>query len=111
MTLMLEENRLALNCEYDADEDILYAWVGHAPREAITYETDQGHLVRLDPDTKEFVGVTIFEWEARWQGQPIQLDWEEEHEQPVPWLPWFSRKRVERVSQRRVLRSAEHLPA
>jgi uncharacterized protein YuzE len=76
MVLVLED-RITLNCEYDRDADILYAWVGETPSEAVTYETDEGHLVRLDPDTRQFVGVTIFDYEARWKGTDISLDWED----------------------------------
>lgn len=102
MTLTLEA-RVELNCEYDADDDTLYAWVGESPREAVTYETDEGHLVRLDPQTKAFVGVTIFDYHARWAEKPIELEWEFEIEQPVPWIPWIARKRRESVSEHRVL--------
>ena len=109
MTLVLE-NRVELTCEYDANDDTLYAWVGDSPRPAITYETDDGHLVRLDPETKEFVGVTIFDWEARWADQPIRLVWEAEVEQRSPWIPWIARKRRERVEESRFLhREAERI--
>jgi hypothetical protein len=70
---LLLENSLELTFEYDADEDTLFAWVGSEPRPAITYETDEGHLVRLDPETKEFVGVTIRDYKARWADEPISI--------------------------------------
>lgn len=103
MSLVLESS-LDLTFEYDAEDDTLYAWVGEKPRPAITYETDDGHLVRLDPDSKEFVGVTIFDFESRWSGREISLSWEVEIEQPVPWIPRLARKRRERKAERRVLR-------
>lgn len=103
MSLLLESS-LELTFEYDADEDTLFAWVGDQPRPAITYETEDGHLVRLDPDTKEFVGVTIRDYEARWANQPITLAWEADVEEPVPWIPRIARKRRSRVAERRVLR-------
>jgi uncharacterized protein YuzE len=102
MVLVLE-TRVELQCEYDAEADTLYAWTGDKPRAAITYETDEGHLIRLDPDTKEFVGVTIFDFRASWQDKPICLDWEVEVEQRQPWIPWIARRRREHVKERRVL--------
>ena len=57
-----------LNTEYDEHEDILYLWVGDEPAEAVTFETEDGHLVRLDPKTHEFVGVTILDFKVRWAG-------------------------------------------
>lgn len=103
MSLLLESS-LELTFEYDAGEDTLYAWVGSEPRPAVTYETDDGHLIRLDPETKEFVGVTIRDYEERWAELPITLSWETEVEQPVPWIRWIARKRRSRVAERRVLR-------
>lgn len=76
MSQLVLESQIELNCEYDEDDDTLYAWVGEKPREAITYETEQGHLVRLDPETKEFVGVTIFDFHGRWANDGITLEWE-----------------------------------
>lgn len=43
---------------YDAVSDVAYLSVGE-PKEAITWESPEGHRVRLDPDTEELVGVTI----------------------------------------------------
>jgi hypothetical protein len=76
MTLVLK-TQIKLNYEYDQDDDTLYAWVGESPGEAITYETDEGHLVRLDPETREFVGVTIFDYHAKWDAE-IVLEWDGE---------------------------------
>ena len=110
MTLVLE-NQIELACEYDADDDTLYAWVGERPSAAITYETDEGHLVRLDPATGEFVGVTVFEFNERWADTPIALHWEVEVERVVPWLPFFPRKRKERVAGQRVLHRVSNVLA
>jgi hypothetical protein len=107
MTLVLE-HRIELNCRYDEDDDILYAWVGEKPVPAVTYETDEGHLVRLDPETKEFVGVTILDYEAKWQDQPIHLGWEVEVEQRIPWVRTFARKRRERIAEQRTLAPRQH---
>jgi hypothetical protein len=43
---------------YDAENDVAYLSVD-APREAIVWESPEGHLIRLDPDTDELVGITF----------------------------------------------------
>jgi len=90
--------RTYLECEYDAAEDIMYSWIPPKPRNGVAYETPDGHLVMLDPATHELVGVTIFDYNARWGGgdRKITLEWE------VPERAFFWRtrdKRVERVLQ------------
>ncbi len=110
MSSYVLETSVELTAEYDADEDILYAWVGREPREAVSYETEDGHVVRLDPETKEFVGVTIFAFQARWADRPITLEWETVVERPVPWIPRIARKRRERVAERRVFHSGLREP-
>lgn len=55
-----------LTSDYDADADVLYLWVKE-PCAAVTYETSQGHLVQLDPETRQFVGVAIVDYKARWE--------------------------------------------
>jgi hypothetical protein len=111
MSLVLE-SQIALNYEYDEDDDTLYAWAGERPSEAITYETADGHLVRLDPETKEFVGVTIFEFRARWGDQDISLEWETEVERAIPWIPRIARKQRETIAQKRTLhRLSGHVTA
>ena len=40
-----------LTSDYDDDADVLYLWV-ESPCPAVTYETSQGHLVQLDPETR-----------------------------------------------------------
>ena len=112
MSRLVLETQVTLNCEYDEEDDTLYAWVGDKPVPALTYETEQGHLVRLDPDTKEFVGVTIFDFQAKWADTAIELEWETEVEQSVPWFPQLARKKRERVAERRVLHKlGDHVPA
>ena len=56
-----------LSSSYDEEADILYLWFGDAPREAISVTSKEGHLVRLDPDTHEIVGFTVFDFCRRWQ--------------------------------------------
>ncbi len=62
-----------LTSDYDDVADVLYLWV-EEPRAAVTYETTQGHLVQLDPDTREFVGVMILDFKARWEGVEITIE-------------------------------------
>ncbi len=62
-----------LTSDYDEEADILNLWV-ESPCPAITYETQQGHLVQLDPDTREFVGVAIVDYKARWEGKDIAIE-------------------------------------
>ena len=62
-----------LTSDYDEEADILYLWV-EGPCPAITYETSRGHLVQLDPGTREFVGVAIVDYKARWEGQEIAIE-------------------------------------
>ena len=63
----------SLTPDYDDGADILYLWV-ESTRPAVTYETSQGHLVQLDPETREFVGVTIVDYKARWAGKDITIE-------------------------------------
>lgn len=56
-----------LRASYDEQADILYLWIGEKPQEAISVTSDEGHLVRLAPETYEVVGFTIFDFCRRWQ--------------------------------------------
>ena len=62
-----------LTSDYDDAADVLYLWV-EEPRPAVTYETSHGHLVQLDPESREFVGVTILDFKARWEGVEITIE-------------------------------------
>jgi hypothetical protein len=59
--------------DYDEVADILYLWTDE-PRPAITYETADGHLVQLDPESREFLGVAIVDYKAAWEGKPITFE-------------------------------------
>ena len=62
--------------DYDEEDDILCITMqGQNGRPAITYETDAGHLVRLDPETHEFLGAEILGFKANWEGRDIDLEW------------------------------------
>ena len=54
-----------LGASHDEEADVLYLWRGDAPREAMSIESREGHLVRVDPDTGEIVGFTIFGWDGQ----------------------------------------------
>jgi hypothetical protein len=59
-----------LLADYDEEADILYLWTEPGPRPAISFEDDSGHLVQLDPDTREFIGLAIVDFELRWANKP-----------------------------------------
>lgn len=59
--------------DYDEVADILYLWASE-PCKAITYETADGHLVQLDPETRGFLGVAILDYKASWEGKSITID-------------------------------------
>lgn len=62
---------------YDEEDDILYIDVGgRGSRDAITYETDEGHLVRVDPQTYELIGAEILSFQERWEGRDLTLSWD-----------------------------------
>jgi hypothetical protein len=62
-----------LTPDYDEAEDILNLWV-EGPRPAVTYETSEGHLVQLDPESREFIGLAIVDFDARRKGSDIAIE-------------------------------------
>ena len=62
-----------LTPDYDEVEDILYLWKA-GPQPAVTFETSEGHLVQLDPETREFVGLAIIDYRARWEGKDVAVE-------------------------------------
>jgi len=71
VTFALDGKPLA--SDYDEDADVLYLWTD-GPRPAVTYETRNGHLVQLDPETRAFIGVAIVDYRARWEGKDIPIE-------------------------------------
>jgi hypothetical protein len=63
----------SLVSDYDEDADVLYLWA-EGPRPAVTFETKHGHLVQLDPESREFVGVAIVDYRAQWEGKEIAIE-------------------------------------
>lgn len=57
----------SLGASYDDEADVLYLWRGAGPVEAVSLTTDDGHVVRIDPETGDVVGFTIIDYAARWQ--------------------------------------------
>jgi uncharacterized protein YuzE len=62
-----------LGFDYDDDADVLYLWRGEGPREAIGLTTPDGHVVRLDEETGEIVGFTIFNFFGVWAQKGMSL--------------------------------------
>ncbi len=60
-----------LGAEYDEQADILYLWRGD-PTGDLLLTTAEGHLVRIDPETAEIVGFTIFDFCSRWQAEDFR---------------------------------------
>lgn len=58
-----------LTADYDEEADILYLWTEPGPRPAVTYEDPSGVLVQLDPDTREFLGIMLVDYETRWKDE------------------------------------------
>ena len=48
-----------ITLSYDSDNDILDIIIGESAREAISVESEDEVFLRLDPDTKDIVGITI----------------------------------------------------
>lgn len=68
-----------LRLSYDKEADVLYVSFG-APREAVSEETGEGMLLRRQPETGEIVGITVLDFEKRFERRegtaflPIVLD-------------------------------------
>ncbi len=62
--IFLLDGEERLGADYDEFADVLYLWRGEEPTQAISLTSMEGHLVRLDPETGDLVGFTIFGWEG-----------------------------------------------
>jgi uncharacterized protein YuzE len=65
-----------INVSYDGAGDVLYLSIGE-PRPAITRGDKNGLLIRSDPQTREVIGLTILDYEARFR-QLADISWIEQ---------------------------------
>jgi len=57
-TLKISEKKDNLKCNCDAEADVLYISFGN-PMNAEGVDIGEGTIIRIQPDSKEIVGVTI----------------------------------------------------
>ena len=57
-TLNISEKKNNIKWDYDAEADILYISFGN-PGNAEGVDIGEGTIIRIRPDTKEIIGVTI----------------------------------------------------
>ena len=57
-TLNISEKKDKLKWDYDAEADVLYISFG-IPQNAEGVDIGEGTIIRIQPDTKEIIGVTI----------------------------------------------------
>lgn len=76
--------RKKMSFSYDKQADVLYLSVGK-PQKSLTREVEDGILLRFDQKTKEITGLTILDFEARFQkAKPRSIDINlEAHLQPA----------------------------
>lgn len=62
-----------MTASYDEEADIMYLSLGE-PCPAVTWEDESGLLVRLDPETRGFVGLTVVDYVAgNWRGYDLHF--------------------------------------
>jgi len=57
-TLNISKKKNKANWDYDADADVLYISFGN-PKNAEGVDIGEGTIIRIEPDTKEIIGITI----------------------------------------------------
>jgi uncharacterized protein YuzE len=57
-TLNISEKKDKIKWDYDAEADVLYISIGN-PKQAEGVDIGEGTIIRIHPDTKEIIGVTI----------------------------------------------------
>lgn len=66
--------RKKMSFSYDKQADVFYLSVGK-PRKSLTREIKDGILVRFDQKSKEITGLTILDFEARFEkAKPHPID-------------------------------------
>ena len=76
--------RKKMSFSYDKKADVLYLSVGK-PKKSISREVEDGVLLRFDSKSKEVTGLTIMDFESRFQkAKPRTIDVSlEAHLQPA----------------------------
>ena len=57
-TLKIAEKKNKIKWDYDAEADVLYISFGN-PKDAEGVDIGEGTIVRVHPDSKEIIGITI----------------------------------------------------
>lgn len=57
-TLNISEKKNKIKWDYDAEADVLYISFGN-PKNAEGVDIGEGTIIRIQPDSKEIIGVTI----------------------------------------------------
>ena len=57
-TLNITEKKNKINWDYDADADVLYISFGN-PKNAEGVDIGEGIIIRIEPYSKEIIGITI----------------------------------------------------
>ena len=57
-TLNISEKKGNINWDYNAEADVLYISFGN-PKNAEGIDIGEGTIIRIQPDSKEIIGVTI----------------------------------------------------
>jgi len=54
----ITEKKSKINWDYDSDADVLYISFGN-PKNAEGVDIGEGTIIRIEPDSKEIIGITI----------------------------------------------------
>ena len=57
-TLNISEKKEKIKWDYDAEADVLYISIGN-PKNAEGVDIGEGTIIRIEPDSREIIGVTI----------------------------------------------------
>jgi len=57
-TLNISEKKEKIKWDYDAEADVLYISFGN-PKNAEGIDIGEGTIIRIEPDSREIIGVTI----------------------------------------------------
>ena len=77
---------------YDPENDILYISLGE-PRSALSLPDDEGLLlVRVDPQTREVIGLTILDYEQQFRRFPANLTWLKDKSVPTEILSFIQNR-------------------